>query len=89
MCRNVIANYDQTVPGAARFVASIGAPALIASTPFGIAVLAMTVVAIGRFSGVPFRRFWALLRERPMWMILGAVVILPVFATSVDWCAGG
>jgi small basic protein len=89
MCRNVIANYDQIVPGAARLVASIGAPALIISTVFGLALLAVTVLFIGHTSGVPFGRLWALLRERPVSLVVGVVVILPVFATSVDWCAGG
>ncbi|MFW3112686.1 hypothetical protein MHAE_02845 [Mycobacterium haemophilum DSM 44634] len=84
MCRNIIMNFDQTFADAARFVASIGA-GLLASTAFGIALLTMTVLAIGHVSGVPFRRFCELPRRRLWWVTFAAVLMLPVFATSVDW----
>lgn len=84
MCRNIIMNFDQKFSDAARFVASIGA-GLLVSTAFGIALLAVTIVAISRVSGVPFKRFCELPRRRLWWVTFAAMLMLPVFATSVDW----
>jgi hypothetical protein len=85
MCRNVIGNLDETPAQGAAFVASIGAGWLLMSTVFGIAVCAMTLWVISRISGVPLSRFWELLRGRLGWVILGSVLVVPIFATSVDW----
>jgi hypothetical protein len=85
MCRNVIGNFGMTFVDAAKFVASIGAGGLLASTAFGIALLAVTVTAVSQVSGVPFRRFCGLLRGRAWWVTFAALLLVPVFATSVDW----
>jgi hypothetical protein len=69
---------------AVKFFAELGAP-LIMTTMFGIVVLAVTILVISRISGVPFRRFCGVLRGRLLWVIFGALLLLPVFATAIDW----
>ncbi|MDT7759105.1 MAG: hypothetical protein QOH27_5003 [Mycobacterium sp.] len=85
VCRVIIKRLDQTPTDASRFVASIGAGPLIAMTVFGIIVFALTIVAIRRISGVPFRRFCAVVRPRITWVLLAILLIVPAFATAVDW----
>lgn len=84
-CRAILPLFDQSVGDGLRFVGSIGVGALAASTAYGIAVLAITMLAIGHVSGVPVARFRALLDRRRLEVLAGAVLLLPVFATGVDW----
>lgn len=84
-CRAFLPMFDQSFGSAVRFVGSIGAGPLLGSTVYGIAVLAVSVFAIGHVSGVPVARFGALLRARPLAMLVGVVLMLPVFLTGVDW----
>jgi len=85
LCRNILPLYDQTFTDGARFVASIGVIALSASAAFGIALFAVTILAISHVSGVPFSRMRSLLRNRIVWVLIGFALILPIFMTGVDW----
>ena len=85
LCRNILPLYDQTFTDGARFVASIGVVALSASAAFGIALFAVTILAISHVSGVPFSRIRSLLRNRIVWVLIGFALILPIFITGVDW----
>lgn len=85
MCHYIVSNIDSSFGDAWRLVSSINPAALIASTVFGVAVCAVTFWAIGRISGVPFRRFSGELRGRLLWVLLAALLILPIFVVAVDW----
>lgn len=85
LCRNILPLYDQSFGDATHFVASIGVIALMASTAFGIALLAGTLLAVSHVSGVPFSRMRAVMHKRMMWMLIGFALILPIFMTGVDW----
>lgn len=85
VCRRIIKNFDQTPGDAFGYVASAGPVPLIIMTVSGIVIFAATVLAINCISGVPFGRFCNVLRGRFLWITLAAVLILPVFATAVDW----
>lgn len=85
LCRNILPLYDQTFTDGARFVASIGVIALLASAAFGIALFAVAIFAISHVSGVPFSRMRSLLRNRIVWVLIGFALILPIFMTGVDW----
>jgi hypothetical protein len=85
VCRNIIKRFDQTPSDAAEFVASVGAGPLISSMVYGMFVFAVTALAIRYISGVPLRRFCNVLRGRLVWVTLAALLILPAFATGVDW----
>jgi hypothetical protein len=85
LCRNIMPLYDQTFSDGARFVASTGVIALTASAAFGIALFAVTILAISHVSGVPFSRMRSLLRNRIVWVLAGFVLILPIFVSGVDW----
>ena len=84
-CRAFLPLFDMSLVEGLRFVGSIGVVALAGSTVYGIVALAISMVAIGHVSGVPVRRFGAILRGRPLALLIGLVMILPVFATGVDW----
>ncbi|SBS75986.1 conserved membrane hypothetical protein [uncultured Mycobacterium sp.] len=84
-CRAFLPLFDMTFVEGLRFVGSIGVVALAGSTVYGIVALVVSMVAIGHVSGVPVRRFGAILRGRPLTLLIGLVMILPVFATGVDW----
>ncbi|MGY4708745.1 hypothetical protein ACXDF8_04125 [Mycolicibacterium sp. CBM1] len=84
-CRAFLPMFDQSFSEGVRFVGSIGVVALAGSTVYGIAVLAISLLAIAHVSGVPLRRFGACLRRRPLAVLIGLAMILPVFATGVDW----
>jgi len=86
ICHHIIALFDVRAAdaGAFQFFVELGAP-LIMTTLFGIAVLAVTILAINRISGVPFKRFCGVLRGRLLWVIFGILLVLPVFATAIDW----
>jgi hypothetical protein len=85
LCRNILPLYDQTFTDGARFVASIGVIALTASAAFGIALFAVSILAISHVSGVPFSRMRSLLRNRIVWVLIGLALIVPIFVTGVDW----
>ncbi|WP_052960284.1 hypothetical protein [Mycobacterium sp. EPa45] len=84
-CRAFLPMFDMTFTDGLRFVGSIGVVALAGSTVYGLVVLAVSVLAIAHVSGVPVRRYTALLRGRPLAVLVGFVMILPVFLTGVDW----
>ncbi|WP_179473509.1 hypothetical protein [Mycolicibacterium vinylchloridicum] len=84
-CRAFLPLFDMTFSEGVRFVGSIGVVALAGSTIYGIATLIISMLSIGHVSGVPVGRFTAVLRSRPLAMLIGVVMILPVFATGVDW----
>jgi hypothetical protein len=85
VCRAILPLFDQSLGDAARFVGSLGVGALAASTAFGVGVLAIAILAISHVSGVPFGRFRKLLQERPVGLVIGFALVLPVFVTGVDW----
>ncbi|KDE97455.1 hypothetical protein Y900_000545 [Mycolicibacterium aromaticivorans JS19b1 = JCM 16368] len=84
-CRAFLPLFDMTFGEGVRFVGSIGVVALAGSTVYGLATLLIGMLAISHVAGVPVRRFTAILRGRPLAMLVGIVMILPVFATGVDW----
>ncbi|OYN80729.1 hypothetical protein [Mycolicibacterium sphagni] len=84
-CRAFLPLFDMSFADGLRFVGSIGVVALTGSTVYGIVALAVSLLAIAHVSGVPVRRYGALLRARPLTLAIGLVLILPVFATGVDW----
>ena len=63
----------------------IGWGPLIMSTMAGIAILALTMLAIRGISGVPFGRFRQAVQGWVSWVSLAAALLLPVYATSADW----
>jgi len=86
LCRNIIPSFDATPADSARSVVGVGATPLIMSTMLGIVVFAVTVLAINRISGVPFKRFCHVLTgERLVWVTLAAVLLLAVFVSTLDW----
>ncbi|GAY18402.1 hypothetical protein [Mycobacterium sp. shizuoka-1] len=84
-CRAFLPLFDMSFAEGLRFVGSIGVVALAGSTVYGVVTLVVSMLAIGHVSGVPVRRFGAILRGRPWAVAIGLVLILPVFATGVDW----
>ncbi len=89
-CRAFLPLFDMTFGEGVRFVGSIGVVALAGSTVYGLATLLIGMLAISHVAGVPVRRFTAILRGRPLAMLVGIVMIfLPVFATGVDWVRCG
>lgn len=84
-CRAILPLFDQSIGDGLRFVGSIGVGALAASTAYGIGVLAITLLAISHVSGVPIARFRSMLGRRRLEVLAGAVLLLPIFATGVDW----
>ncbi len=63
----------------------IGWAPLVMSTMAGIVVLALTMLVIRGISGVPFGRFRHAVQGWLSWVILAALLLLPVYATSADW----
>jgi hypothetical protein len=51
----------------------------------GIVVLTLTMPVIRGISSVPFGRFRQAVQGRVPWVTLGALLLVPVFATSADW----
>jgi len=85
VCRNIITLFDQTAADAAKSVASAGVVALVMSTVLGVVLFALTLFIINRISGVPIGRFGDALRGRLVWILIGILLFLPVFAIAVDW----
>lgn len=63
----------------------IGWGPLIMSTVAGVVILALTMLAIRGISGAPFARFRQAVQGWLSWVIVAALLLLPVFATSADW----
>ena len=57
----------------------------IVSTVAGIAIFAVTMLFIWGISSVPFGRFCQAAQRQLWWVVLAALLLLPVFATSSDW----
>ena len=85
LCRNILPLFDQSFGDAVRFVGSLGVVGLVASTACGVGVLMLSVLAISHVSGVPLRRFLAVLGARPIAVTIGFALTLPIFMTGVDW----
>ena len=64
---------------------SVGWYPYVESTAIGIVIFVMTIIVIRVFSGVPFGRFLQALARWRWWVIVSVLLLLPVFATSVDW----
>lgn len=84
-CRNIMPHYDRSFVDAIRYVGRLGAVGVIVNTLYGLGMFAITMLAIGSVSGVPFQRFRALLRRQWFAVAVGACLVLPVFITGVDW----
>lgn len=89
ICRAILPLFDQSVTDGMRFVGSIGVGALLASTAYGIGVLAITLLAISHVSGVSVTRFRSVLGRRRLELLAGAVLLLPIFATVSTGFGGG
>jgi hypothetical protein len=63
----------------------VGWAPLIMSTIAGIVIFTLTMLVIRGISSVPFGRFLQPVKGRLSWVILAALSLLPVFATSADW----
>lgn len=85
MCRAILPLFDQSFGDALRFVGSIGVVGLMGSTIYGIVLLAVSIYAIGEVSGVPVTRFRDALLARRAAIVVGLVLIVPVFLSGVDW----
>lgn len=85
MCRAILPLFDQSFGDALGFVISIGVVALLGSTIYGIVLLAVSMYAIGEVSGVPVSRFRDALSTQRAAIVVGLVLILPVFLSGVDW----
>lgn len=84
-CNNIIPLFDQAPEDGLKSLARLGGAPWIGSVVVGIAICATTIFTISAISGVPFKRFRDLASNRPLWVIAGILVLLPVFATSQDW----
>ncbi|WP_445170179.1 hypothetical protein ACTXG7_13165 [Mycolicibacterium sp. Dal123E01] len=84
-CRAFLPLFDLSFVEGVRFVGSIGFVGLAGSTVYGIVTLAVSMLSISHVAGVPVRRFTTALRGRPLALVIGLVMILPVFASGVDW----
>lgn len=85
MCRAILPLFDQSFGDALGFVGSIGVVALVGSTIYGIVLLAVSMYAMAEVSGVPVTRFRDALSARRAAVVVGLVLILPVFLSGVDW----
>ena len=55
------------------------------STIIGIVVFTLTMLVIRGISSVPLGPFRQAVQGRLSWVILAALLLLPVYATSADW----
>lgn len=84
-CRNITPFYNRDFGDAVRYVGRLGAAGMIVNTLFGIGLFGITIVAIGRVTGVAPSRIWALFRLHGVAIAIGACLTVPVFLTGVDW----
>ena len=84
-CRNITPFYNRDLVDGIRYVGRLGAAGMIVNTVYGIGVFALAIAAIAWVSGVPPKRMSVLLRRRGIFVALAALMVVPVFATGVDW----
>jgi len=84
-CRNITPFYDRDLIDAVHYVGRLGPDGMVVNTLFGLGVFAITILAIGWVSGVPFTRMRTLLERRRTAVIVGILLLVPVFMTGVDW----
>lgn len=84
-CRNITPFYDRDLIDAVHYVGRLGPDGMAVNTVFGLGVFAITILAIGWVSGVPFTRMRTLLERRWPVVAVGILMIVPVFLTGVDW----
>lgn len=84
-CRNITPFYDRDLGDALQYVGRLGPAGMIVNTAFGVGIVAITLLAIGWVSGVPFKRVRLLLAHRWPAVLFGFVLVLPVFMTGIDW----
>ena len=84
-CRNITPFYDRHLIDAVNYVGRLGAGGMIVNTLFGMGIVAISILAISRVSGVPFQRMRTLLGQRWPAVVIGFCLILPVFMTGIDW----
>lgn len=85
VCRSILPLFDQGFGDAARFVADIGVAGLTASTVYGAVLLVVTMYTIRQVSGVPLGQFRRALLRWPLAIVMGFLLILPIFVTGADW----
>lgn len=85
ICRNIVPFYDQSFGDAVKFVADIGPFLLAAATAIGVALFGISLLAISHTAGVPLSRIAEILRARTSWVLVGALLFVPIFMTGVDW----
>jgi len=84
-CRNITPFYNRSLMDGIRYVGRLGVAGMLVNTVYGIGVLAISILAIARVSGVPPKRMWTLLRQQWFAVAIGFAMTLPVFMTGVDW----
>ena len=84
-CRNITPFYNRDLVDGIRYVGRLGPAGMIVNTVYGIGVFAFAIAAIAWVSGVPPKRMWVLLRRRGIFVVLAALMAVPVFMTGVDW----
>ncbi len=85
VCGWYLSTFDHSVADGVREVAAVGLPALVGSFVLGVLGVAATVRAVSFFSGVSVRSFVGELRGRFALPAAGALLLLPLFVTGVDW----
>lgn len=85
VCGWYLSTFDHTVADGIREVAAVGLPALVGSFVLGVVGVALTLRAVSYFSGVSFRSFVGQLNGRYILPAAGALLLVPLFITGVDW----
>jgi len=84
-CRNITPFYDRDFGDAVNYVGRLGPGGMIVNTLFGVGIVVISIMAIQSVSGVPFHRMRTLLGRRWPLILIGCVLIVPVFLTGIDW----
>lgn len=85
VCGWYLSTFDHTVADGISEVAAVGLPALIGSFVLGVVGIAATLRAVSYFSGVSLRSFVGELNGRYALPVVGALLLVPLFVTGVDW----
>lgn len=85
VCGWYLSTLDHTVSDGIREVAAVGLPALVGSFVLGVVGIAATLRAVSYFSGVSLRSFVGELKGRYGLPAVGALLLVPLFITGVDW----
>jgi len=85
VCGWYLSTFDHTVTDGMREVAAVGLPALVGSFVLGAVGVALTLRAVSYFSGVSLRSFVGELNGRYALPAAGALLMVPLFITGVDW----